>query len=244
MSELYARTIDKKLFIESQGYKYVSIWECDYMREVQENYDMKSFVDSCELVSPLEPREAFFGGRTEGFKLYEEANVDKQIKYYNVTSLYPWVNKTGKIPLGHPQVITENISNYEGLIKCKVLPPRGLHIPVLPVKCNGKLLFSLCRSCAETMQRTQCTHSSGERVFIGTWVSDELKEAVAQGYVIQRLYEVWHFDSISQYDQCSRTGGIFTEYVNTFLNVKQEASGWPDWCVDEHTKQKYMTQYY
>ncbi|WAQ94988.1 hypothetical protein MAR_007459, partial [Mya arenaria] len=58
--------------------------------------------------------------------------------------LYPFVNKTGNIPIGHPQVITEifkDISLYEGLIKCKVLAPR-LHIPVLPMKCNGELMFN------------------------------------------------------------------------------------------------------
>ena len=247
MADLYARTIEKKQFLESRGYRYVSIWECEYMRELRENDDMKTFIDSLELVSPLEPRDAFFGGRTEGFKLYEEATDERHIKYYDVTSLYPWVNKTGKIPLGHPQVITENfndISNYEGLIKCKVVPPRGLHIPVLPVKCNGKLMFSLCRSCTETFQQTECTHTAGERAFIGTWVSDELKEAIAQGYVLQRIFEVWHFDNISQYDPYSKSGGIFTEYVNTFLKVKQEASGWPEWCVDENTRQKYICQYY
>jgi hypothetical protein len=26
--------------------------------------------------------------------------------------------------------------------------------------------------------------------------------------------------------------------------VKQEASGWPDWCVSEETKQKYIQQYF
>lgn len=76
-----------------------------------------------KIVSPLEPRDAFFGGRTEAFKLYEEATDDKHIKYYGVTSLYPWVNKTGKIPVGHSQIITDNfkdISYYEGLIKFSV----------------------------------------------------------------------------------------------------------------------------
>ena len=38
---------------------------------------------------------------------------------------------------------------YFGLIKCLVLPPRDLLIPVLPFKANGKLLFPLCRKCVE-----------------------------------------------------------------------------------------------
>lgn len=78
---------------------------------------------------------------------------------------------------------------------------------------------------------------------MGTWVTDEIKEAISQGYVIQNIYEVWHFVNISQYDPVSKTGGIFTGYVNTFLKVKQEASGWPEWCVDEMTKQRYIQDY-
>lgn len=196
MSELHARIIEKKRFIEDNGYTYVCKWECDFKHDMAYNANMKQCVDSLEIVSPLEPREAFFGGRTETFTLYEKASENKEIKYNDVTSLYPWVNKTGKIPLGHPKVITENfddVSCYEGLVKCKVLPPRGLHIPVLPVMCNGKLIFSLCRMCSETFQQTPCNHSVPERAFVGTWVTDEIKEAISQGYVIQNIYEVWPF---------------------------------------------------
>ncbi len=66
--------------------------------------------------------------------LFSRKKTDTEcIKYYDVTSLYPFINKTGKVPLGHPEIITENFSNidaYEGIIKCKVIPPKGLFIPV------------------------------------------------------------------------------------------------------------------
>ena len=42
----------------------------------------------------------------------------------------------------------------------------------------------------------------------------------------------------------SKTGGLFTEYVNTFLKVKQEASGWPDWCKTEEDRQTYINLYH
>ncbi|XP_052813916.1 uncharacterized protein LOC128240969 [Mya arenaria] len=247
MGELYAKTREKQQFIEENGYTYTSIWECDFKRDMAKNEDMKKYIQSLELVSPLEPRDAFFGGRTEGFQLYEESSPAKQIKYYDVTSLYPFVNKTGKIPVGHPQIFTDNfqdIEKYEGLIKCKVLPPHGLDIPVLPMKCRGKLMFSLCRTCSENLQQGPCQHMESERAFIGTWVTDELKEALSQGYTLQTIYEIWHFDDVSQYNPETKTGGLFTKYVNTFLKVKQQASGWPDWCIDENTKQKYIEHYH
>ena len=163
-----------------------------------------------------------------------------------MTSLYPGVNKTGKIPLRHPEIITENfdiLDNYEGLIKCKVLPPKALFHPVLPCKVNGKLLFHLCKTCAETQQQTPCRHDNERRSFIGTWVTDEVKKALQIGYQIVRIYEIWHFDHISQYDPNTKTGGLFTEYVNTFLKLKQEASGWPDWILTEEDKQNYIELY-
>ncbi|KAJ8666730.1 hypothetical protein QAD02_008392 [Eretmocerus hayati] len=38
-------------------------------------------------------------------------------------------------------------------------------------------------------------------------------------------------------------GGLFTEYVNSFLKIKQEASGWPDNCTGEEAKLKYLRDY-
>ena len=240
-------TMAKKQYIESEGYSYKCIWECQFKSELKNNVIRKRFVENLELVTPLAPRDTFYGGRTEAFKLFEETCPEKQIKYYDVTYLYPFINKTGKIPISHPQIITENfdsIENYEGLIKCKIVPPKDLYIPVLPVKCNGKLMFSLCRCCSETYQKAECKHTEHERPFVGTWVTDEVKEALSAGYKIMNVYEVWHFSEISQYDLSTKTRGIFTQYVNTFLKVKQEASGWPDWCVDESDRQNYIQQYY
>ncbi|CAG2245162.1 unnamed protein product [Mytilus edulis] len=184
MADLHQRTLEKKNYLENQGYKYISKWECEFDKEIIENIDIKTFVDSVNYVTPLEPRNAFSGGRTEAFKLYHEAKDGEQIKYYDVTSLYPFINKTGKVVLGHPTIITENfddISKYEGLIKCCVQPPRGLHIPVLPAKINNKLMFSLCRTCTELQQTTTCLHTKTERAITGTWVTDELKRPRKRG---------------------------------------------------------------
>jgi hypothetical protein len=46
------------------------------------------------------------------------------------------------------------ISKWYGLIKCEILPPKGLYHPVLPVKNKtksggAKLAFPLCQVCAK-----------------------------------------------------------------------------------------------
>jgi hypothetical protein len=87
---------------------------------------------------------------------------------------------------------------------------------------NGKLLFSLCKTCAETYKQTKCLHTNEERAFIGTLVTYEVKKAINKGYILNSIYEVWHFENRSQYDPITKEGGLFTEYVNTFLKIKQE----------------------
>ena len=72
---------------------------------------------------------------------------------------------------GHPTIITENfcpleetLIRYKGLIKCTVLPPKDLYLPVLPVRIDGKLMFPLCRSCAEMKNHGVCNHTDTERM--------------------------------------------------------------------------------
>jgi hypothetical protein len=65
-------------------------------------------------------------------------------------------------------------------------------------------------------------HNDEERSLTGTWVTDELKKALEKGYVVQRIYEVWHFDETEQYDPKTKTGGLFTDYVNTFRSTQSK----------------------
>ena len=73
-----------------------------------------------------------------------------------------------------------------------------MHHPVLPVRTmcgkSEKLLFPLCRTCAEQQQQTQCEHTEEERAITGTWCTNEIKKAIEKGYRITKIYEVWHFE--------------------------------------------------
>ncbi|XP_076095338.1 uncharacterized protein LOC143066225 [Mytilus galloprovincialis] len=164
MSDLYQRTLDKRSFLEKNGCKYICIWECEFDKEVGSDTDLNKYVKSHTLHYPLEPREAFYGGRTEAFTMYTE----ESIHYYNVTK-----NKTGKIPLGHPLMITENlksIDKYEGLVKCKIIPPRNLYLPVLPARLRGKLMFGLCLTCMGDCLTENCCHDVDSMALTGTWL--------------------------------------------------------------------------
>ncbi len=41
----------------------------------------------------------------------------------------------------------------------------------------------------------------------------------------------------------SKEGGLFVEYINTILKLKQQASDWPKWCTSQDDKDKYLTDY-
>ncbi|WP_219822819.1 DNA polymerase, partial [Enterobacter cloacae complex sp. 4DZ3-17B2] len=88
-----------------------------------------------------------------------------------------------------------------------------------------------------------CSHELEEdRVFTGTWVSDELKKSIKKGYRIVEVFEIWQY-RITQYNPKTREGGLFNEYIDTFLKIKQEASGWPRECVDDLSKDRYLEMY-
>ena len=64
------------------------MWESDFDKECRENPEMRCFIEQLGFATPLEPRDAFYGGRTEAYTLYKEAADDLEIYYFDVTSLY------------------------------------------------------------------------------------------------------------------------------------------------------------
>jgi len=99
---------------------------------------------------------------------------------------------------------------------------------VLPFRCNGRLLFCLCKTCANE-QNTQdpCPHEVvADRALTATWVIDEIRLAVRKGYRVVEVYEVYEY-KVTHYDPATGQGGLFVEYINTFLKLEVEASGYP-----------------
>ena len=230
------------------GYTVIEMWECDWDRLVDNEPAVSQFLASFDLVAPLEPREAFFGGRTSAVALHAMAGEGEEIRYVDVTSLYPWVNKNCPYPIGHPKIITQpvdqSLESYFGLATVDILPPAGLFHPVLPVRCGQKLTFPLCRPCVQEEQaqpmltRTHyCPHSDNDRMLRGTWCTPEQFKAVEKGYTLIKIHEVWHFPPEQ------RQTGLFANYVNIWLKIKQESAGWPSWCQTLEQKRDYILRY-
>ena len=221
MGELNKRTLAKNAKIRELGFNLVTIYEYELNKDAE--FKKWSSENTLEFVGPLDPRDAFFGGRTNVSKLKYDFKEGEKGRYVDFVSIYPTVQFSKTYPIGHPTKLKDPKTldrSWFGFIKCKVEAPRGLYHPVLPVrtKCgkDEKLLFPLCRTCAETQSTKTCNHDSKERSFIGTWCSNELFKAVDQGYKVHRTFEVWHFEESSN--------DLFTDYVKKFMKIKMESS--------------------
>jgi hypothetical protein len=105
---------------------------------------------------PINIRDALYGRRTEATKTWYRVKEGVEIRSVDVISLYPYISKYGKFPVGHPKVYVgvdcpPGCLDREGIIRCRVLPPRNLYHPVLPYKSNSRLIFPLFSTCADTM---------------------------------------------------------------------------------------------
>ena len=247
MTEIRNETEKKINKLRSLGYEVIEKWECEWKEEIKNSEHIQEILrvleqDNVIPSSPLDGRDAFYGGRTNATKLYHEVEEGEKILYYDVCSLYPWVNKYMIYPIGHTEVITSQFKEhpeeeYFGLMKCTVMPPRELYHPVLPYRVNGRLTFPLCRTCCEEgrLECGVCNHeSTKERALEGTWCTPELKKALEMGYVITDVKEVWDY---------KESGILFDKYVNTFLKIKVESSGWPSNIVTEEQKEEYLRSF-
>ncbi|KYQ49645.1 hypothetical protein ALC60_11278 [Trachymyrmex zeteki] len=76
---------------------------------------MRNFLENVPIIknSPLDSRDAFFGGRTGNIATRCEVVGTEKIRYVDVCSLYPYVLKTGTFPIGHPIFYEQELARIE-----------------------------------------------------------------------------------------------------------------------------------
>lgn len=206
----------KKRFCQKQGFEYIEFWEheIDSLPEEYSTLFTKKYEQRKKesKITPITHRDALFGGRTEAFSLYYECKDDEIIEYHDINGLYPFILMEGRFPLMDPifispQEIKLPIDQYirylhqgpirfAGLVKCRVLPPQGLLLPVLPYRTQGKLFFTLCKTCTDSFS-SECMHEEFEREFDVTVTSFELELALDYGYRVTSV------DIIEAYEMCA-----------------------------------------
>ena len=174
---------------------------------------------------------------------------------FDIISLYPWCNFTGPYPVGHPTIIQPEDTQvvwthpdhipYHGLIKVRLIPPKGLYFPIIPLRIPGdkRLLFCLCHRCAKNFSKGntkcfdeyQCPHSDSERAFTATTTTIELKEALRQNYRVTEVYRIWHYANWST--------DLFRKYIRMFLKLKVESSEFPSTIKTTEDKTTFAKEY-
>jgi len=110
-------------------------WECEF-EGVADDLRAHPIVRH----APLNTRNALYGGRTEALHLhYKIKEGEETVQYFDIMSLYPYICKYFKFPIGHPIIHVgdacadiEACLKIEGLMKCKIVQPMYLYHPVLP----------------------------------------------------------------------------------------------------------------
>lgn len=160
-------------------------------------------------------RKGFFGGRTQVLQPYCKPGPGMGIFYYDVVSLYPWVNSTCEYPIGRPKFDTDKVTGHDAVValftrqvgwfEVEYIPPKDLRHPVLPRRDarTGALLFPVSAPPSPEV------HSA--------W---ELRVAAQQGYQFLSCFSRLVFPDVCH--------GVFQDYVKKWMRIKYEASSWPE----------------
>ena len=210
---------------ETYGMDVEIMWGCEWKEMKETQPEILENLKKVDIDMFLYPKEAFFGGRTEAFKLScftsenngEEGMEMGPMAYDDIISLYPHTMWNYDYPIKHGKLITQDfgsLDEYFGIVKVSILPPKNLYLPVLPMHCgkHKKLLFPLCAACAANFSVEPCTHSDKERVMRGTWFSEEIQLALEHGYELVKIHSVLHFEERSQ--------ELFKGYIQCFYKKK------------------------
>ena len=95
-------------------------------------------------------------------------------------------------------------------------------------------MFPLCRKCCMEKHEDFCRHDDKERALTGVWTTIEIDKAIALGYRLTKVTEVWHFER--------RSDTLFSDFINALYKGKLEASGFPDNVTTIEEKLKYIAE--
>ena len=63
-----------------------------------------------------------------------------------------------------------------------------------------------------------------------------------KGYEILEVHEIYEYQ-VTQYDPQTGNGGLSAEYINTFLKLKAEASGYTNWVQCPEDKDRFISNF-
>ena len=98
----YDQTLLRLEQINRAGYQVKIQWECQFDVACKETPEQLAHTAVCR--SPRCTRDALYGGRTEAMRFHYKAREGETIQFVDVMSLYPYICKYFKFPVGHPVI--------------------------------------------------------------------------------------------------------------------------------------------
>ena len=127
----------------------------------------------------------------------------------------------------------------------QVRAPENLKRPLLSYRTpDGRLVFPLCRRCSdERNQLKTCPHyDDKDCTWFEAFTHSELNKALALGYVVTEVFEVHHYEKWAHQNGHGDEAPLFAGYINAFIKMKLEASGWPEQCQTAAEKQRFLDE--
>ena len=75
------------------------------------------------------------------------------------------------------------------------------------------------------------------------WTTPEVELVINHGYIIVQIYKGLHWEKSDMIDMKTKKGGIFNNYINTFLTIKAEAYGYPDNVKTDEDQKNYIQHF-
>jgi len=214
--------------------------------------EMRDFLENHPMIkiAPLDLRDAFFD-RTENIVTRYEITDTEKIRYVDVSSLYPYILKTGAFPIVHPNIYVGQDCTEQQQLEQRRIIILARSKDSFAARYSLRAIFftgfpyreaNCCSHCAGLLRNVFADYildDPADREFEGTWISCELRKAIEKGYLMISVSEIWQY-KVVRYDPNTRQCGLFAKYINTFLQLKQKVSGWPSECEnDDDTKERY-----
>ena len=225
VEELYQATLSKRMALLRASYTVIELWECEWDHLVDTDETVQRFLNSFDLAPPLEPREAFLGGRNGAVALHAVAGEGEEIRYVGVTSGLP-------LPLGEQELPLPYRSCADHHAALRPVPgvvfwprhrgyssPRRLVPPCLAhAQWSKTHLSSLPHLCPEGADQTHVgphpvlssfrRRPYAARDLVHPRAGQSHRKGV--GYTLVKIHEVWHFPPEQR-----RTGQVSSRTMST-----------------------------
>ena len=277
LQERYDATERRKRSLIGWGFKMTSIYVCQLPEKFMIYY--KENIKSIRSRRKMDLAQAYVGGRTESFTMHMKKQEQLQIGYYDVQSLYPACLAQKEMPTDEFKIIRPNASDLEeitqsiragklhGMICCDIIPRNDLFIPLLPIRVDKTIFFSLCRTCSEHHRelsiRAKEQHSrecpyfgkplpttpAGDSYFrsVQTCTHTEEERELRFCWTIVEVkkalelgYKLKRVHEIHAFEKTSKD--LFRDFVYKFYKIKLAASAWPVGMESPQMQHRYINE--